>query len=172
MATTTTDVVIIGSGMGGATAALGLAPTGANITILERGSQIAPSAHNRDARAVYQRNHFKSDGLWYLPTGEAIPAGNRFFHGGMTKFYGGVLYRFRERDFDGVSHAEGDALAWPIRYAELEPWYEQAERMYQVRGDSSQDPTDPPRKTSLPYPPVPDEKAIAQARARFEAIGL
>ncbi len=44
--------------------------------------------------------------------------------------------------------------------------------MYQVRGDSSQDPTDPPRKTSLPYPPVPDEKAIAQARARFEAIGL
>ena len=68
MATTTTDVVIIGSGMGGATAALGLAPTGANITILERGSQIAPSAHNRDARAVYQRNHFKSDGLWYLPT--------------------------------------------------------------------------------------------------------
>ncbi len=111
MATTTTDVVIIGSGMGGATAALGLAPTGAYITILERGSQIAPSAHNRDARAVYQRNHFKSDGLWYLPTGEAIPAGNRFFHGGMTKFYGGVLYRFRERDFDGVSHAEGDALA-------------------------------------------------------------
>ncbi|MFL9932052.1 GMC family oxidoreductase [Paraburkholderia sp. RL18-103-BIB-C] len=172
MATTTTDIVIIGSGMGGATAALGLAPTGANITILERGSQIAPSALNRDARAVYQRNHFKSDGFWYLPNGEAFPAGNRFCHGGMTKFYGGVLYRFRERDFDGVSYTEGDALPWPIRYAELEPWYEQAERLYQVRGDSSQDPTEPPRRINLPYPPVPDEEAISQARARFEAIGL
>ncbi|MGA7782681.1 MAG: hypothetical protein WCA85_33910 [Paraburkholderia sp.] len=90
----------------------------------------------------------------------------------MTKFYGGVLYRFRERDFDGVSYSEGDALAWPIRYAELEPWYERAEHMYRVRGDASQDPTEPPRKSSLPYPPVPDEKAIALARRRFEAIGL
>lgn len=45
--------------MGGATAALGLAPTGANITILERGLPIPASAANRDARAVYQRNHFK-----------------------------------------------------------------------------------------------------------------
>ncbi|MGA7782680.1 MAG: FAD-dependent oxidoreductase [Paraburkholderia sp.] len=59
MTTTTTDIVIIGSGMGGATAALGLAPTGANITILERGLPIPASAANRDARAVYQRNHFK-----------------------------------------------------------------------------------------------------------------
>lgn len=172
MTTTTTDIVIVGSGMGGATAALALAPTDANITILERGVQIAGGAVNRDARAVYQRNHFKSDELWYHPDGESFPAGNRFCHGGMTKFYGGVLYRFRERDFDGVSYAEGDSLAWPIRYAELEPWYEQAERMYQVRGDALQDPTDPPRKSNLPYPPVPDEKAIARARARFEAIGL
>jgi choline dehydrogenase-like flavoprotein len=172
MTTTTTDVIIVGSGMGGATAALGLAPTGANITILERGSQIPSSVHNRDARAVYQRNHFKSDALWYLPDGEAFPAGNRFCHGGMTKFYGGVLYRFRERDFDGVSHSEGESRPWPIRYAELEPWYEQAERLFQVRGDGSQDPTEPPRAKNLPYRPVPDERAIAQARARFEAIGL
>jgi choline dehydrogenase-like flavoprotein len=158
--------------MGGATAALGLAPTGATITILERGGQLATSAQNRDARAVYQRNRFRSDGLWYLPSGEAIAAGNRFCHGGMTKFYGGVLYRFRERDFDGVSYPEGDTVAWPVRYSELEPWYEQAERMYQVRGDASQDPTEPPRKSDLPYPPVPDEKAVAEARARFEGIGL
>ena len=43
------DVVIIGSGMGGATLAASLAPTGAEIVILERGEQIPDDAPARDA---------------------------------------------------------------------------------------------------------------------------
>lgn len=170
--TDTTDIVIIGSGMGGATVAHALAETGARITVLERGSQITAAPENRDARAVYQRNHFKSDDTWYRPDGAAFPAGNHFNVGGNTKFYGGVLYRFRERDFDGVSYPEGDAKAWPICYAELEPWYEAAEALYQVSGDGRQDPSEPPRRANLPHPPVPDEPAIAEARRRLSAIGL
>ena len=168
----TTDVAIIGSGMGGATVAHALASTGARIAVLERGAQIPAAPENRDARVVYRSNHFKSDDFWYRPDGTAFTAGNHFNVGGNTKFYGGVLYRLRERDFDGVSYPEGESRAWPLRYAELEPWYEAAERLYQVRGDASQDPTEPPRHAPLPFQAVPDEPAIAEARRRLQAIGL
>lgn len=168
----TTDVAIIGSGMGGATVAYALASSGARITVLERGQQIPAAPENRDARAVYQRSHFKSGDSWYRPDGTPIPAGNHFNVGGNSKFYGAVLYRFRERDFDGVQYPEGESRAWPFSYAELEPWYQAAEALYQVHGDGSQDPTEPPRKSRLPHAPIPDEPAIAEARRRFEAIGL
>lgn len=46
------DIVIIGSGMGGATAAYALAPTGAKILILEKGHQLPQRPENRDARAI------------------------------------------------------------------------------------------------------------------------
>ena len=158
--------------MGGATTAHALASTGARITLLERGVQIPAAPENRDARAVYRSDHFASGESWYRPDGTAFAAGNHFNVGGNTKFYGGVLYRLRQRDFEGVAYPDGESRAWPIRYAELEPWYQAAERLYQVRGDASQDPTEPPRQTALPFPAVPDEPAIAEARRRLQAIGL
>ena len=48
------DVIIVGSGMGGATLAAGLAPTGARIVILERGEQLKDTPETRDARAIFQ----------------------------------------------------------------------------------------------------------------------
>ena len=71
-----------------------------------------------------------------------------------------------------MEHADGDTPAWPFRYDELEPWYDEAERLYQVRGDSGEDPTEPPRSRALPFPPVPDERADRRARERLRAIGL
>jgi len=47
------DVIIVGSGMGGATLAAGLAPTGARIVILERGEQLKDTPETRDARAIF-----------------------------------------------------------------------------------------------------------------------
>jgi choline dehydrogenase-like flavoprotein len=49
------DILIVGSGMGGATLAAGLAPTGARILILERGEQLPDTSETRDARAIFQR---------------------------------------------------------------------------------------------------------------------
>ena len=42
----TPDIVIIGSGIGGATIAAGLAGSGASMVILERGERLAPSLRN------------------------------------------------------------------------------------------------------------------------------
>ena len=51
------DIVIIGSGMGGATIAAGLAGSGASILILERGQSIADTPETRDPRAIFLRGH-------------------------------------------------------------------------------------------------------------------
>ena len=115
------DIVIIGSGMGGATAALSLASSGASILIIEKGHQLPEAPQNRDARAIFQRGHFRTDELWYDAQGRGFGPGNNYNHGGNTKFYGAVLFRYRERDFDGVAHSDGDTPPWPFRYGELSP---------------------------------------------------
>jgi choline dehydrogenase-like flavoprotein len=49
------DILIVGSGIGGATLAAGLAPTGANVLILERGERLAdtPETRGRSFSAAY-----------------------------------------------------------------------------------------------------------------------
>ena len=64
---TAPDIVIIGSGMGGATIAAGLAGSGARILILERGERIADTPETRDARAIFQRGHFRPQGNLVRP---------------------------------------------------------------------------------------------------------
>jgi choline dehydrogenase-like flavoprotein len=47
------DVVIVGSGMGGATVAAALAPSGRRILILERGEHLVDTPEARDAEAIF-----------------------------------------------------------------------------------------------------------------------
>jgi len=168
----TPDILIIGSGMGGATLAHGLAPSGASILILDKGKQLPERPENRDARAIFQRGFFRPDETWLDAERRPFNPGNYYVHGGNSKFYGAVLMRYRAEDFDGIAHADGDAPPWPFRYAELAPWYEAAEALYQVRGEAGTDPTEPPRRKGFPFPPVPDERAIAETRERLAGVGL
>jgi choline dehydrogenase-like flavoprotein len=70
--------------------------------------------------------------------------------GGATKFYGAALYRLREQDFGELKHHGGISPAWPVGYDVFEPYYTQAEELYQVHGIRGEDPTDPP--ASAPHP--------------------
>jgi choline dehydrogenase-like flavoprotein len=169
---TSPDIVIIGSGMGGACVAYGLAATGANILILEQGHQLPSHAKNRDARAIFQQGFFRTQERWYDSKGEPFGPGNYYYHGGNTKFYGAVLMRYRAEDFDGVEHLEGTAPPWPFRYDELEPWYQRAEDLFKVRGSLGVDATEPRHSGAYPYSAVPDEPAIAELRSRLKAVGL
>ncbi|MFS8110941.1 GMC family oxidoreductase [Rhizobium jaguaris] len=166
------DIVIIGSGMGGACVAYALAPSGADILILEHGHQLPAHPNNRDARAIFQRRYFRTNELWYDKAGKSFGPGNYYYHGGNTKFYGAVLMRYRAADFEGVDHLEGTAPAWPFKYDELEPWYQKAEELFQVRGELGDDPTEPPHSGTYQFPAIPDEPAIAELRSRFKKVGL
>ena len=166
------DVLIIGSGMGGASFASGLAPSGARIVILERGWQLPDSPDTRDDKAIFQRGVFRPKETWLDGKGEPFNPGNYYYVGGNTKFYGAVLIRYRSKDFAPIQYAEGATPGWPFGYDELEPWYAKAEALYQVRGAAGQDPTEPPHSTPYPHAPVPDEPAIAAVRERLAKAGM
>lgn len=168
----TPDIVIIGSGMGGATLAAGLAPSGAQITILERGRQIPDDAPARDPWRIYTNSAFRSRETWLDGSGAPFEPGNYYNVGGNSKLYGAVLIRYRREDFGELQHYGGVSPAWPIGYEDIAPWYDAAETLYQVRGDASTDATEPPHGTSYPFPPVPDEEAIRMARGRLKKAGV
>jgi choline dehydrogenase-like flavoprotein len=166
------DLLIVGSGMGGATLAAALAPSGRRIVILERGERLAPSPEARDAAAIFGRGHFRPDEQWLDAAGRAFNPGNYYYAGGNSKLYGAVLIRYRAEDFAPLRHMGGTTPGWPIGYAEIEPWYQAAEDLYQVRGTLGEDPTEPPHSGRYNFPPVPDEPAIADLRRRLAAAGL
>jgi choline dehydrogenase-like flavoprotein len=166
------DVLVIGSGMGGATFAAGLAPTGAKILILERGERLKDSPALRDARAIFQQGVFRPKEQWLDGAGEAFNPGNYYYVGGNSKLYGAVLLRYRAQDFAPIAHRDGVTPGWPFPYEELEPWYGRAEKLYNVRGALGFDPTEPYHSEPFPFAPVPDEPAIAVARERMKRVGL
>lgn len=166
------DVVIIGSGMGGATLAAALAPSGRRVLILERGHRMEHTPEARDAEAIFGRGHFRPGEEWLDGKGRSFSPGNYYHAGGNSKFYGAVLIRYRAEDFRPLRHKGGTTLGWPMTYDDLEPFYQAAERLYQVRGFLGEDPTEPPHSGDYPYPPVPDEPAIADLRRRLKALGL
>ena len=91
--------------------------------------------------------------------------------GGNTKFWGSVLYRLRREDFQAIEHLDGVSPAWPIDYDTLEPYYERAERLYQVHGQHGVDPTEPPRGP-FPVPAVPHAAGMAAIVERLQRQGL
>ena len=157
------DLIIIGTGAGGGTLAHRLAPTGKRILLLERGGYLPREPENWDSREVFLKGRYKThEEVWYDKTGEAFHPGAHYYVGGNTKAYGAILFRLRERDFDAVQHHAGVSPAWPISYADLEPYYEEAERLYLVHGRAGEDPTEAPRAAAFPYPPVSHEPRIQQ----------
>jgi choline dehydrogenase-like flavoprotein len=165
------DILIIGSGMGGATLAAALAPTGMRIVILERGERLRPSPATRDPFSVFRFGTFRSGETWDTPEGKAFDPGNYYMVGGNSKFYGAVMLRYRPADFGEVAHLGGVSPPWPLPYQVFAPWYAQAEHLYAVRGMRGVEPTDP-EGPPYPHPPVPHEPAIAEAARRLTRQGL
>lgn len=166
------DIIVIGSGMGGATIAAALAPTGRQILILERGEHLRDSPEARDATAIFARGHFRPRESWLDGQGRAFNPGNFYYVGGNTKMYGAVLFRLREADFAPASHMGGTSAGWPMSYADFAPYYDRAEALYQVRGALGGDPSEPPHAGDYPYPPVPHEPVIADLAQRLRQAGL
>ncbi|MEU6117102.1 GMC family oxidoreductase [Streptomyces sp. NPDC047117] len=167
------DVAVIGAGMGGATLAYALRDSGARVLVVERGDFLPREAANWSPHAVFTERRYRNAEHWYdADTGRRFQPNVHYCVGGNTKVFGATLPRFREADFGPVEHAEGISPAWPFSYAELEPYYAAAERLYRVHGTSGKDPTEPWRSGGFPYPAVPHEPAVAALADALRAQGL
>jgi choline dehydrogenase-like flavoprotein len=166
------DVVVIGSGIGGATTALALARLGVDVLVVERGERLPREPENWSPRAVFMDRRYKPAERWLDGEGKAFRPGVHYVVGGNSKVYGASLPRFREADFGAIEHLDGTSPAWPFTYADLEPYYTEAERIYGVHGSTGDDPTEPWRSTPFPFPALAHEPYVAHLEERLRQLGV
>jgi choline dehydrogenase-like flavoprotein len=167
------DIIIIGTGMGGGTLAWVLRDSGANVLLLERGDYLPSEPQNWQVNAVFHQKRYKPDEQWHdAHNGGTFQPGVHYFVGGNTKVYGAALPRLRREDFGALEHEGGTAPAWAISYDELEPYYAQAEALYNVHGKAGIDPTEAPRSSPFPYPHVPNEPYMEAMAEKLRGQGL
>jgi len=154
------DVIIIGTGAGGGTLARKLAPTGKKILVLERGDFLSKESSELLDAEVFKKEQFHAPEQWYDKAGESFYPQTSYAVGGNTKIYSSVLMRMRERDFEEVQHQDGVSPAWALRYQDFEPYYTEAEKLYQVHGKSGDDLTEPLRSEAYPFSEVAHESHI------------
>jgi choline dehydrogenase-like flavoprotein len=171
--TTIYDFIIIGTGAGGGTLLYALRDSGAKILVLERGDFLPKEDENWQVKAVFDQKRYKPKEHWInADDGSDFLPGVHYFVGGNTKVYGAALPRFRREDFGALEHEGGTSPAWPIRYEDLEPYYNLAETLYGVHGTPGADLTEPPRSQPYPYPAVPDEPHVEDLRKALQAQNL
>jgi choline dehydrogenase-like flavoprotein len=166
------DLIIIGTGAGGGTLAYRLAPSGLRILLLERGDYAPREKDNWNPKAVNVEGKYQTRERWRDKDGKELHPHTNYYVGGNTKFYGAALFRMRKEDFGEVRHHGGISPAWPIAYDELEPYYTEAERLYQVHGSRGEDPTEPPTSGDYAHPPVSHEPRLQRLSEDFTRLGL
>ncbi len=166
------DTIIIGSGAGGGTLAHKLASTREQILIIERGGFLPREKENWDPTSVFAAGRYNCGETWIDKKGQPFEPGTHYYVGGNTKFYGAALLRLRERDFGEIQHYGGLSPAWPLKYSDFKPYYQQAEELYEVHGQRGEDPTEPPEEKPYPFPPVSHEPHMAQIAGQLRAEGL
>lgn len=127
----TYDYLIVGSGAGGAAAAYRLGAAGARVLMLEKGDPLPRDGSTLDPDQVLRRGVFMSREPWLDRNGQTFYPEEHFNLGGKTKWYGAALLRFGRHEFD--ADPDHRCLAWPFGYEMLEPYYEEAERLLEVR---------------------------------------
>ena len=170
------NAIVVGAGAGGGVVAKELSTAGLSVVLFERGGWVGFDVHGHDElisqRTTALGNAFGPDderhrrvipagpGQWrvVLPS-EGGYGNNAACVGSGTVSYGAMAWRFMEKDFTMRSTygaLEGSTLEdWPVTYADLEPYYDKAEREIGVAGDMSTNPFGPPRRGPFPMPPFP-----------------
>ena len=166
------DVIVIGSGPGGATTAAKLAETGKRVLLLERGDYLPRERDNWESKAVFGQGKYVADETFYDIDDHTFHPELHYFVGGNSKVYGAALFRLQPQDFRGVKHPGGITPRWPISYDDLEPYYVQAEHMYWVHGRHGEDPYAGRASADYKYPPVMHAPRIQQLSDQLEKLGL
>ena len=148
-----------------------LSETSARILIIERGDFVPQEDENWDPEAVWKHLRYRAREQWFDDQGQSFTPYTHYGVGGNTKFWGSVLYRLRREDFQEVAHVDGVSPAWPIDYETLASYYDRAERLYHVRGQSGVDPTEPPRGP-FPHAAVPHQPEMAAIVDKLREEGL
>jgi choline dehydrogenase-like flavoprotein len=159
------DAIVVGSGISGGWAAKELCENGLKTLVLERGRMVRhiedyPTANKdpwdmefKGRRTVAQQERqvkqnrtgyttHDSAAHWFVD--DIIHPYNevkrfdwiRGYHvGGRSIMWGRQSYRLSDIDFE-ANKREGVAVDWPVRYADIAPWYDKVEEFIGVTGEA------------------------------------
>jgi glucoside 3-dehydrogenase (cytochrome c) catalytic subunit len=191
------DAIVVGSGISGGWAAKELTERGLRVLLLERGNNIEHvkgygNAHKgpweyphrggrthamEEAYPVLKRDYplnEKNLDWWVDEQASPYTEIKRFdwyrgYHvGGRSLLWGRQSYRFSDFDFEANAR-DGIAIDWPVRYAELAPWYDHVERFAGISGSREDMAQLPDGQFQLAMPLNCGEELVAgRARGLFD----
>jgi choline dehydrogenase-like flavoprotein len=163
---TTYDAIVVGSGITGGWAAKELTERGLSTLVLEAGRDIDPNTdytehlqpwevrfRGRGDRKALERDQFIQKecyacdeyGSKFFVNDRENPYEfdkDKPFHwirgrhvGGRSITWGRQVYRWSDLDFE-ANLKDGVAVDWPIRYKDIEPWYDYVERFIGITGQA------------------------------------
>ncbi len=183
------DAIVVGSGISGGWAAKELTERGLRVLLLERGKHVEhatdygtartgpweyPHRAGRsremiDAYPVLRRDYplnEKNLDWWVNEKESPYTEVKRFdwyrgYHlGGRSLTWGRQSYRLSDIDFE-ANAKEGIAIDWPVRYADIAPWYDHVERHAGISGSIEGLPQLPDGQFDPPKPLNCAEETVA-----------
>ena len=194
----TYDAIVVGSGITGGFAAKELTEKGLRTLVLEAGRDIVPERDYVEHVAPWEQHFRGKGDRKRLDREQPIQKdcyacdemGSRFFvndldHpytqapgtdfkfirgrqvGGRSIMWGRQVYRWSDLDFEANAR-DGHGVDWPIRYADIAPWYSYVERFIGVTGLAEGVPQLPDGEfmPAMPFMP-PEEKFRATLASKW-----
>ncbi len=163
--------MIIGSGIGGATVAAGLAPSGARSRSSRPVSDCRTAGKPRSARDLPARVLPAERGAAYDAAGAPFNPGNYYNVGGTRSstalyWYGSGARILRQWNIVAASRRPGRLPMTNWNRGTVA-----RSNCYEVRGELGDDPTGRRTRGSIAFAPVPDEAPIAAVRAKLKRAG-
>jgi len=190
----TFDAIVVGTGISGGWAAKELTEKGLRTLVLERGRDVKhitdypttnmqpwefkhlgqPTLAQREANPIVSKHYiFREDAMHFVVKDAEHPyVQDKPFDwmrgyqvGGRSLLWARQTQRWSDYDFDGPAR-DGFGIDWPIRYADIAPWYSYVEKFSGISGNKDGLPQLPDGEFLTPHEMTCVEKHFSQQTAK------